>query len=305
MEEIVFPNQIRMARRLTGISMQTLADKLHLSISAISKIEKGYRRLDEHQLKIVSDLLNCPIESLLVTEYASQPEVIHAWKNEQERRQGINSGSGFKTLGVGLRYIRGQKKLTLATVAKHAKISLAVYHRIEMGQREVDEKTFAAIARAMGMSETDLQLKIYELDMSGALDELKGERKSGIYAFKGGYNDLPISRFMKRSAQAAERAVPIYGVLKNNQLVLNKDNPVGSIICPSTCADDADLYAVRIPAPPCEMIPAQSVAVVAPNTPPQAGDLCVVVDNAGVIHFRTCSADAAPPGQKVVFIQMP
>ena len=41
MEEIVFPNQIRMMRRVAGKSMQNIADLLNLSISAISKIEKG------------------------------------------------------------------------------------------------------------------------------------------------------------------------------------------------------------------------------------------------------------------------
>ncbi|MDD3669009.1 MAG: helix-turn-helix transcriptional regulator [Alphaproteobacteria bacterium] len=298
MEEIVFPNQIRMARRRTGVSMQVLADRLRLSISAISKIEKGYRRLDEHQLKVVSDLLRCPVESLLVTERASQPEVIRAWKSEQERRHGINAGSGFKTLGVGLRYIRGQKKLTLAMVAQHAKISLAVYHRIEMGQREVDEKTFAAIARALGMSETDLQLKIYELDMSGALDDLKGEIKSGIYAFKGGYNDLPIS--LDRPQQPAERAVPICGTIRDGRLALDRNNPDGAAGCPASCAD-ADAYAVRFLTPQ-GIIPARAVAVIAPNARPQPGDLCVAPNDGSL---RLC-AGAVPPGaQKIVFIHMP
>lgn len=40
MEEIIFPNQIRMYRRLRGRSMQELADHLAVSLSAISKIEK-------------------------------------------------------------------------------------------------------------------------------------------------------------------------------------------------------------------------------------------------------------------------
>ncbi len=302
MEEIVFPNQIRMARRRTGVSMQVLADRLRLSISAISKIEKGYRRLDEHQLKVVSDLLRCPVESLLVTERASQPEVIRAWKSEQERRHGINAGSGFKTLGVGLRYIRGQKKLTLAMVAQHAKISLAVYHRIEMGQREVDEKTFAAIARALGMSETDLQLKIYELDMSGALDDLKGEIKSGIYAFKGGYNDLPIS--LDRP-QPAEHSVPVCGTIRDGRLVLDKNNPDGAVACPAACADDADAYAVRFLTPVQGIIPARAIAVVAPNARVQAGDLCLMENEATAGCLRLC-ADAVPPNaRKIVFIHMP
>ena len=57
MEEIIFPNQIRMYRRLRGRSMQELADHLGVSLSAISKIEKGYRRIDQEQLVRVAELL--------------------------------------------------------------------------------------------------------------------------------------------------------------------------------------------------------------------------------------------------------
>ena len=46
MEEIVFPNQLRMLRRVRGRRMIELADLLGLTISALSKIEKGYRRLN-------------------------------------------------------------------------------------------------------------------------------------------------------------------------------------------------------------------------------------------------------------------
>jgi len=63
MEEIIFPNQIRMIRRTRGKTMKELASVLGVSLSAISKIEKGYRRIDEEQLqKIVQKL----VKSLLV-----------------------------------------------------------------------------------------------------------------------------------------------------------------------------------------------------------------------------------------------
>ena len=61
MEEIIFPNQIRMYRRLRGRSMQELADHLSVSLSAISKIEKGYRRVDQEQLVRVAEFLDCPL----------------------------------------------------------------------------------------------------------------------------------------------------------------------------------------------------------------------------------------------------
>lgn len=303
MEEIIFPNQIRMFRRVRGKTMKSLADVLNLSLSAISKIEKGYRRIDEEQLCKISQFLDCPKESLFVSETSSQPEVIKAWKREQERRHKINSGSGLKTLGAGLRYLRGQKGLTLQNVAKGSKMTLSVYHRIEMGQREVDEKTFKDIAHALGFSETDLQLKIYELDMSGALDELKrNENKSGIFTSKGGYNDLPVSRFMLRTADAHEITVPIYGFPEENGVIaLNKDQPIGSVLCPSNFATEENLYAIRLKTAALgPLIPVNSVLVVSPNTAPKKGDLAILqLENDRV---RPVSIQAEKDDQLIIVI---
>lgn len=279
MEEIIFPNQIRMFRRVRGKTMKSLADVLNLSLSAISKIEKGYRRIDETQLTKISKYLDCPPEALFVSEKSSQPEVIKAWKREQERRRKINSGSGLKTLGAGLRYLRGQKGLTLQAVAKGAKMTLSVYHRIEMGQREVDEKTFKDIAHALGFSESDLQLKIYELDMSGALDELKQtEGKSGIFASKGGYNDLPVSRFMIRAADSQEVTVPIFGFPKENGIIkIDKEQPVGSVLCPSNMSFDTDMYAVRMKSAALgPVISQEAVLVISPCSTPKKGDIALM-----------------------------
>ena len=80
MEEIIFPNQIRMYRRLRGRSMQELADHLGVSLSAISKIEKGYRRIDQEQLVRVAELLDCPMQDLFVNEQNSQEDVILSWR---------------------------------------------------------------------------------------------------------------------------------------------------------------------------------------------------------------------------------
>ena len=87
MEEIVFPNQIRIHRKVRGVPMQDLADKLGISLSAISKIEKGYRRLNQEQLIQVAEVLDCSLQDLYVHEQNSQQEVVMAWRKEQERRQ--------------------------------------------------------------------------------------------------------------------------------------------------------------------------------------------------------------------------
>ena len=196
MEEIIFPNQIRMIRRTRGKTMKEIAAVLGVSLSAISKIEKGYRRIDEEQLAKISEFLNCPKESVFVYEQTSQPEVLQAWEKEKERRCQINEKSGLKTLGAGLRYLRGGKMLTLNDVAKGARLTLSVYHRIEMGQREVTEDQFKKIAHALGYDPEQLQVKIYELDMAGTLQEFKKSKNAGIFHPKGGYNDLPLKNLV-------------------------------------------------------------------------------------------------------------
>ena len=172
MEEIVFPNQIRMYRRLHGMSMQELADHLGISLSAISKIEKGYRRLSQEQLIQVAELIDCSMQDLYVNEQNSQQEVVQAWKREQERRNKINLNAGLKTLGAGLRHIRNDKNLTLMEVAENSDMTLSVYHRIEMGQREVSESEYSHIAKALSMSVEELKTQIKNLSEKGLLDDI-------------------------------------------------------------------------------------------------------------------------------------
>ena len=172
MEEIIFPNQIRMYRRLRGRSMQELADHLNVSLSAISKIEKGYRRVDQEQLVKFAEFLDCPIQNLFVNEHSSQKEVVLAWRREQERRNKLNERNGLKTLGAGLRQIRNEKNLTLVEVAENSDMTLSVYHRIEMGQREVSEKEMKNIAKALKMPVDELKEQIKELDEKGSLEEI-------------------------------------------------------------------------------------------------------------------------------------
>ena len=172
MEEIIFPNQIRMYRRLRGRSMQELADHLSVSLSAISKIEKGYRRVDQEQLVRVAEFLDCPLQDLFVNEQNSQQEVVQSWRREQERRNKINEKSGLKTLGAGLRQIRNEKNLTLIEVAESADMTLSVYHRIEMGQREVSDKEFKNIAKAINMAPEELKEQIKALEDKGCWKRL-------------------------------------------------------------------------------------------------------------------------------------
>ena len=50
MEEIIFPNKIRVLRKMAGKSMQDLADKLGVSLSAISNSILNSRKALINQL---------------------------------------------------------------------------------------------------------------------------------------------------------------------------------------------------------------------------------------------------------------
>lgn len=242
MEEIIFPNQIRMIRRARGKTMRELAAVLGVSLSAISKIEKGYRRIDEEQLQKIVVFLDCPKESVFVYEQMSQPEVILAWQKEQDRRKQINEKSGLKTLGAGLRYIRGQKMLTLSDVANGAGLTLSVYHRIEMGQREVTESQFEKIAHALGYTAEDLQVQIYELDMSDALKTLKKSNLPGIFHPKGGYNDLPLNVSLLSS-----KKIPVYGADKDGKTLIKEGQAIHYLN--GSFEDVEAMYAVQLTTP--------------------------------------------------------
>ena len=278
MEEIVFPNQIRMLRRMRGKTMKALADVLGVSLSAVSKIEKGYRAINEQQLQRIVTFLDCPKESVFVYETTSQPEVVHSWKKEQERRKQINETSGLKTLGAGLRYLRGQKRLTLQDVARGARMTLSVYHRIEMGQREVDEGQLQRIAHALGLSTEALHLQVYELDMAGALKSFKKGDKPGIFHSKGGYNDLPMNEkllYIPKIALVGQED-------SRGVLTLDSEHPVDML--ESEFLHIPALYAVVVSAQRVGLPGQRVMLFVDKSLSPVEGDLAVLSEDNQPVH---------------------
>jgi len=275
MEEIIFPNQIRMYRRLKGKSMQELADQLSVSLSAISKIEKGYRRIDQEQLVKVADFLDCPLQELFVNEQNSQPDVIQAWKREQDRRNKINEKSGLKTLGAGLRQIRNEKKLTLVGVAEDSKMTLSVYHRIEMGQREVSDKEYNNIAAALNISSEELKRKIASLGKDGVLDEIieKNDAKYKILTSSRGAVSVNASNALKTAED-----LPVYGQAGNNGNILIDQENLTYMKRPLSLIDKKEAYALNL----CtrrlgNLLPMRSKLFVDPSQSVSIGDLVVYI----------------------------
>ena len=293
MEEIIFPNQIRMYRRVRGRSMQELADFLGVSLSAVSKIEKGYRRIDQEQLVRIAEFLDCPLQDIFVNEASSQPDVVQAWRREQERRNRVNERSGLKMLGAGLRYIRGQKNLTLADVADGAELTLSVYHRIEMGQREVSEDEISRIARALGYTNEELQKQIYDLDKAGALDEFiqrNDARYRAVSGVKSGYPDLPVSKAGAK-AERQDVVLSVYGKpAEGGMVAVDRQTSLGTVSCLASMVNGLSAYAVSL----CtrrlgNLLPTRSVLVVDPTKMVGLGDLALMYVNetdARIISIR-------------------
>lgn len=273
MEEIIFPNQIRMYRRLKGRSMQELANHLGVSLSAISKIEKGYRRVDQEQLVKFAEFLDCPIQNLFVNEHSSQQDVVLAWRREQERRNKLNERNGLKTLGAGLRQIRNEKDLTLVEVAQNSYMTLSVYHRIEMGQREVSDKELKNIAKALKISVDDLKSQIKELDEKGSLDEI-------IQRNDAKYKLLSTPRAAVTSfdaGQTDDSNICVYGIAGNDgNIIINFDDEIKNIVPPLFLKDRKDIYAVNL----CtkrlgNLLSPRSMLFVDPFEPVGAGDIAI------------------------------
>ncbi len=273
MEEIVFPNQIRIQRKMHGVSMQDLADKLSISLSAISKIEKGYRRLNQEQLLLVAEILDCSLQDLYVNEQNSQHEVVIAWKKEQERRQEINKSSGLKVLGAALRYIRNDKSLTLIEVAERADMTLSVYHRIEMGQREVSDKEYKNIAKALDMEVDNLKSEIKKLDEAGALEEIithndtkyKVNNMTRMIAEQSSYIDIEALK------------VPVYGLSgTDGAIIIDKTNASKEATKPANLFEKRDVYGVSL----CtrrlgSILSNRAVMFVAPSEVASVGDIAL------------------------------
>ena len=167
-EEIIFPNNIRNIRLNNGMKMTELARQAGLSLSAVSKIEKGVRRLNQKQLLNICNILGCKLSDIFIKE---SDEVAEQWQSEIKRRLNDNEDGGLKIFGSGLRRIRQQAGKTIARAAKDAGMTLSVYHKIEVGQREIYENEIEPLAQSFAMTIEQMFDKIATLYKTGELSK--------------------------------------------------------------------------------------------------------------------------------------
>ncbi len=275
MEEIIFPNQIRLQRKRKGVSMQALADHLGVSLSAVSKIEKGYRRLNQEQLISVAELTDCALQDLYVNEQNSKQEVVQAWRREQERRNRINVDAGLKILGAALRRLRTDKDLTLIEVAENADMTLSVYHRIEMGQREVSDKEFKNISKALSLTPEKLKSEVQRLKDAGMLDEIM-EKTDAKYKSLATPKGSHVSMYGIYTGEMP--LIKVYGTAgKDGNIIIDMDDEdAKEVICPLQLISKREAYGINL----CTrrlgtLLPNRAILFVDPQETVSIGDIAL------------------------------
>lgn len=280
-EEIIFPNNIRNIRLSKGMKMTELARQTGLSLSAVSKIEKGVRRLNQKQLLNICNILGCKLSDVFIKE---TDDVAGQWQNEIKRRMTDNEDSGLKVFGSGLRKIRQQKGKTIAQAAKDAGMTLSVYHKIEVGQREIYKNEIEPLAHSFAMGVEDMFGKIAELYKSGELtkhiNKVK-ERVKSVLIPGSPISGLDINSSVygaKLYDSARKKLVPVFGTPVAKAIAFKKSDKT-MIVAPMPLEGRKGIYAVvpntkRLGG----FIPEKSYLFADALTPAKVGDMAVCID---------------------------
>lgn len=280
-EEIIFPNNIRNIRLANGMKMTELARQTGLSLSAVSKIEKGVRRLNQKQLLNICNILGCKLSDIFIKE---SDDVANQWQDEIKRRMNDNENNGLKIFGSGLRKIRQQAGKTIANAAKDAGMTLSVYHKIEVGQREIYTNEIEPLAKSFALGAEELFEKIANLYKSGELSKHMNKVKervksvlepgsplSGVDMGGGLYG-------AKLYESARKKLIPVFGTPSGKALTLKKSDKT-MIVAPMTLEGRNGIYAVipntkRLGG----MMPEKSYVFADALITPKVGDMAIAMD---------------------------
>lgn len=281
-EEIIFPNNIRNIRLNRGMKMTELSRRAGLSLSAVSKIEKGVRRLNQKQLLNICNILGCKLSDIFIKE---SDDVATQWQSEIKRRLNDNENSGLKVFGSGLRKIRQQSGKTIAQAAKDAGMTLSVYHKIEVGQREIYENEIEPLAKSFTMTVGSMFDKIATMYKSGELtkqinkvkERVKsvlepGNPVSGIDMHDGLYG-------AKLYDSARKKLVPVFGTPSGRSIAFKKSDE-NMIVAPMNLEGRKGIYAV-IPNTKHlgGFLPEKSYVFADVNAKPSVGDMAICIDS--------------------------
>ena len=280
-EEIIFPNNIRNIRAAKGMKMTELARRANLSLSAVSKIEKGVRRLNQNQLLNVCTILGCKLSDIFIHE---SDAVAQNWQKEIKRRLTDNEGSGLKVFGSGLRKIRQRSEKTIADAAHAANMTLSVYHKIEVGQREIYENEIDVLANAFGYTASQLFDEIAKLYNSGELTKQINkvtERVKSVIEPRNPSSGIDISDGLYGAQlydKARKKLVPVFGKANGKCIKLKKSDET-MIVAPLALEGRSGIYAIipnskRVGG----FIPENAYVFADANISPKVGDLAMFIN---------------------------
>lgn len=301
-EEIIFPNNIRNIRLANGMKMTELARQSNLSLSAVSKIEKGVRRLNQKQLLNICNILGCKLSDIFIKE---TDEVANQWQNEIKRRMTDNEDGGLKIFGSGIRKIRQLQGKTIAQAAKNAGMTLSVYHKIEVGQREIYENEIEPLAKSFNYTTDSLFDKIAELYKAGELNKQINkvkERVKSVLVPGNPLTDIDMHDSLygaKIYDSARKKLVPVFGVPEGKSISFRKSD-TKMIVAPMMLEGRKGVYAV---VPNSKRVngylPESAYVFVDSDTPAQVGDLAVSIDK----NFDSLNSEEATTAQIVLVRQ--
>ncbi|MCL2369067.1 MAG: XRE family transcriptional regulator [Alphaproteobacteria bacterium] len=279
-EEIIFPNNIRTIRLNAGMKMTAVAKKSGLSLSAMSKVEKGVRRLNQKQLLTLCGILGCKLSDIFIK---ADDEVAEQWQAEMQRRLDENETSGLKIFGSGVRVLRKKVGKTIAQAAKDAKMTLSVYHKIEVGQRELYEDEVADLARALKHTPETMFKTIAELFEKGELTkQIKkvGEKVRSVLTPNASASGMDLSGAIYGANiydSARKKLVPVFGVPGDKNITFKKSDEK-MIVSPVNLENNVGMYAI-IPNVKRmgTMFPSRTYLFVDPDTVAQPGDLAILL----------------------------
>lgn len=119
-------DKIRMLREDKGLTLGALAEKVGISPSYLSEIERESVHPSVNTIKMIAKALEVPVSTLM-----------HSHEN---------------TIGLKLRSIREEQGLTQADLAKKAGISAGLVGQIENGRVQPSLKTLESVAEVLGVS---------------------------------------------------------------------------------------------------------------------------------------------------------
>ncbi len=301
-EEIIFPNNIRNIRLAAGMKMTELARRAGLSLSAVSKIEKGVRRLNQKQLLNICNILGCKLSDIFIKE---SDDVAEQWQTEIKRRLNDNEDGGLKIFGSGLRKIRQQASKTIAQAAKDAGMTLSVYHKIEVGQREIYETEIEPLARSFALGVEDMFNKIATMYKNGELNKQISKVKERVKSVLEPGNPLSSIDMhgglygAKLYDSARKKLVPVFGTPSGKAIAFKKSDKT-MIVAPMSLEGRNGIYAVMPNSKRLGgFIPEKSYVFADVDAPVAVGDMAVCIDT----DFAVMDSETTVSAQIVIVRQ--